>query len=77
MSSSGLDWKPLLNAWLIKRPPDEAKILRSYFEKSFPDVYQWTRQNLHYKMDVLECNIIHQVFPVVNLHLWQVIETCQ
>lgn len=61
MSSSGLDWKPLLNAWLLKHPPTEAKILRSYFEQSFPDVYQWTRHTLQYKMDVLECNIVHQV----------------
>ena len=62
MSSSGLNWKPLTNAWLLKRPTAQAKVLRSYFEQSFAEVYQWTRQNLKYKMDVLECNIVHQVF---------------
>ena len=69
MSSSGLDWKPLLNGWLLKRPSSEARILRSYFEQSFPDIYQWTRHNLQYKMDVLECNIVHQVFLVDSLNL--------
>lgn len=61
MSSSGLNWQPLLNAWLKWKPAGEAQLLRSCFEESFSVVYQWAQQNLHYKMAVLECNIINQV----------------
>lgn len=61
MSSSGLDWRPLLAAWLQQRPVAEAEVIRNCFEESFAAIYQWTRQNLHYAMDVLECNIINQV----------------
>ena len=63
MSSSGLDWRPLLAAWLLKRPhTSEIEILRQSFEESFAPIYQWSRQNLHYVMDVLEFNVINQVY---------------
>lgn len=61
MSSSGLDWRPLLAAWLLKRPTPEVEILKTAFEESFAPIYQWSRQNLHYMMDVLEFNVINQV----------------
>lgn len=61
MSSSGLDWRPLLAAWLLRRPASEVEVIRGCFEDSFPAIYQWTRQHLHYVMDVLECTIINQV----------------
>ena len=66
MSSSGLDWRPLLNAWLMKKPIGETRLLRSCFEESFPTVYQWSRQNLQYKMAVLECNIINQAIALLE-----------
>ena len=66
MSSSGLDWRPLLLAWLHKRPAFEMDVLRNCFESSFAAIYQWSRQNLIYKMDVLECNIINQVYQAVT-----------
>lgn len=61
MSSSGLDWRPLLAAWLLKRPSTEVEILRNAFEESFSPIYQWSRQSLHYMMDILEFNVINQV----------------
>ena len=66
MSSSGLDWRPLLNTWLMKKPQGEALLLRSCFDESFSSVYQWSRQNLHYKMAVLECNIINQAIALLE-----------
>ena len=66
MSSSGLDWRPLLNAWLMKKPIGETRLLRSCFEESFSAVYQWSRQNLQYKMAVLECNIINQAIALLE-----------
>lgn len=61
MSSSGLDWRPLLAAWLLRRSSSEVEIIRACFEDCFSTIYQWTRQHLHYVMDVLECNVINQV----------------
>lgn len=61
MSSSALNWKPLLNAWLARRPPAESSILQKVFDESFASVYLWSKQNLRYKIGVLECNIINQV----------------
>lgn len=72
MSSSGLDWRPLLAAWLLKRPTTEMEVLRNIFEESFSPIYQWSRQHLKYMMDVLEFNIINQVW-LICLHLTFVI----
>jgi hypothetical protein len=45
----------------LKRPSTEMEVLRNIFEESFAPIYQWSRQNLKYMMDVLEFNIINQV----------------
>lgn len=74
MSSSGLDWRPLLAAWLLKRPSTEVEILRNIFEESFSPIYQWSRQNLKYMMDVLEFNIINQVGFLESSFKMQVID---
>lgn len=67
MSSSGLDWRPLLSAWLLKRPQGEVEIFKTCFEESFAPIYQWTRQNTHYVMEVLEFNVINQVMLISTL----------
>ncbi len=69
MSSSGLSWQPLLSAWLQKKPPAEAHLLRTCFEDSFAHVHLWSSQNLRNKMDVLECNVINQVPAPFSRHL--------
>ena len=61
MSSSGLDWSPLVEAWLAKRPEIENKVLGELFRSSFSPIHQWTKQNLLNKMDVLEYNVVSQV----------------
>ncbi|XP_071957897.1 dynein axonemal heavy chain 5-like isoform X2 [Antedon mediterranea] len=60
MSSSGLDWRPILEGWLMKRNAQEAETIRQLFESSFSEVYQYATQNLVFKMDVLECMVISQ-----------------
>jgi dynein heavy chain len=63
MSSSGLNWKPILDGWLMKRNLQEAETIRNLFENSFPHIYTYALQNLTFKMDVLECMVIAQVSP--------------
>ncbi|XP_057352291.1 dynein axonemal heavy chain 5 isoform X2 [Manis pentadactyla] len=60
MSSSLLDWSPILEGFLKKRSPQEAEILRQLYTKSFPDLYRFSIQNLEYKMETLEAFVIMQ-----------------
>ncbi|XP_012863981.1 dynein axonemal heavy chain 5 [Echinops telfairi] len=60
MSSSILDWSPILEGFLKKRSPQEAEILRQLYTESFPDLYCFSVQNLEYKMEMLEAFVIMQ-----------------
>ncbi|KAF0871450.1 DYH5 protein, partial [Crocuta crocuta] len=60
MSSSILDWSPVLESFLKKRSPQEAEILRQLYIKSFPDLYRFSVQNVEYKMEMLEAFVIMQ-----------------
>ena len=61
MSSSALDWKPILQGWLTSRSETEKAVLWQLFEKSFEQVLTYVQLNLEAKMKVLECNYIKQV----------------
>lgn len=61
MSSSGLDWKPILEAWLKTRSVKETSVFHKLFEETFGVLYSWGTQNLVLTMKVLQCNIIQQV----------------
>ena len=61
MSSSALDWHPILEGWLNHRPPTERKVLMELFEGSFTAVYTYVWQSLNPRMETLECNYIRQV----------------
>ncbi|XP_019624088.1 PREDICTED: dynein heavy chain 8, axonemal-like [Branchiostoma belcheri] len=60
MSSSVLDFRPILAGWLRKRQPQEADILQALYDKVFNDLYHYMAQNLWPKMVLLECNYIAQ-----------------
>ncbi|XP_049624319.1 dynein axonemal heavy chain 5 [Suncus etruscus] len=60
MSSSVLDWSPILEGFLKKRSHQEAEILRQLYTQSFPDLYRFSVQNLEYKMEMLEAFVIMQ-----------------
>ncbi|KAM9098289.1 dynein axonemal heavy chain 5 [Sarcophilus harrisii] len=60
MSSSILNWSPILEGFLKKRSPQEASILRQLYTESFSDLYRFSIQNLEYKMEMLEAFVIMQ-----------------
>ena len=64
MSSSALDWRPILEAWLKLRSPHEAECLKKYFHISFQEIYTYAQESLVAKMDLLECNYIAQVYHI-------------
>ena len=72
MSSSGLDWKPIMQGWILymlaekKLSQQEATILETLFESSFLKVYQFAVINLEAKMKLLECNFITQACNVLE-----------
>ncbi|XP_076466904.1 dynein axonemal heavy chain 5-like [Babylonia areolata] len=66
MSSSILDWDPILQGWLLTRPPAHKDVIYSEFEAVFPKVYTHTVQFLEPKMEVLECNYIRQAIDLLE-----------
>ncbi|CAH4038579.1 unnamed protein product [Pieris brassicae] len=76
MSSSGLDWEPVLNAWLKTRSVREDEVLSTLFEQTFPNTYTWCTQNLSFSMRVLQSNIISQMLNLLEgLVPPQIVET--
>eukprot|EP00794_Sanderia_malayensis_P018805 gene18805-20701_t len=66
MSSSALDWRPILEAWLKKRPVKEAQQLLVFYERSFQEIYTFQKESLVSKMDMLECNYIAQSVNILQ-----------
>ena len=72
MSSSGLDWQPIMQGWLLhmlaeKRiTQQEADILSTLFEKSFIDLYRFTTISTEAKMKLLECNYTLQACQLLE-----------
>nr|XP_044988409.1 dynein axonemal heavy chain 5 [Jaculus jaculus] len=60
MSSSILDWSPILEGFLRTRPPAEADTLRQLYAESFPDLYRFSVQSLEHKTEVLEAFVVTQ-----------------
>ncbi|XDV39791.1 hypothetical protein PO909_008980 [Leuciscus waleckii] len=66
MSSSVLNWSPILEGWLKNRSSQEGVVLRDLFSSSFPELYRFSVQSLQYKMDMLEAFIIMQCINMLQ-----------
>ncbi|KZC10625.1 Dynein heavy chain 5, axonemal [Dufourea novaeangliae] len=66
MSSSGLDWNPVVTAWLKTRTPSEQEIFEECFTNSFAQIYTWSTQILTLTIDVLQSNIIRQMLCLLE-----------
>lgn len=71
MSSSALDWSPIMKGWLNLRAAHERDIIFAMFETAFPPIFRYAIQNLVFKMEVLEAFIITQVGVNVFLFVIQ------
>ncbi|KAM6102183.1 dynein axonemal heavy chain 5 isoform 6-T6 [Theristicus caerulescens] len=60
MSSSVLNWSPILEGFLKRRSFQEAEILRQLYSSSFPDLYRFSIQSLQCKTEMLEAFVIMQ-----------------
>ena len=66
MSSSVLNWSPIISGWLRDRKREEGDIIKSLFANSFQVIYDYSVQNLVYKMRVLECMIVTQMIRLMD-----------
>ena len=66
MSSSGLTWKPVVKAWLLRRSVREQTLFEKLFDESYGELYIWTTQNLTLVMEVLQCNVTLQILHLLE-----------
>ncbi|XP_077977872.1 dynein axonemal heavy chain 5-like isoform X2 [Glandiceps talaboti] len=66
MSSSIMDWNPIIQGWLLQRPTDQQAILLPLFENHFKDLYLFSQQSLFPKMDLLECVYVRQAIDLLE-----------
>lgn len=66
MSSSVLQWKPILEAWLKKKPQAEGEIFRKSFGAVFADTLEFVLTKLLAKMKLLEAMYIRQTLDILD-----------
>ncbi|KAK0178414.1 hypothetical protein PV328_002364 [Microctonus aethiopoides] len=66
MSSSGLDWKPVVTAWLKTRTILEQEVFEKSFDESFTQIFSWSTQTLVLTIKVLQCNIVRQMLCLLE-----------
>ena len=65
MSTSGLEWQPVIEAWIKTRNELEQEVFQRMFDESFQIMYSWSMQNLQLAIKVLQCNIVQQVRSIL------------
>ncbi|XP_068204591.1 dynein axonemal heavy chain 5-like [Palaemon carinicauda] len=66
MSSSGLDWQPLLQSWLRSRPHYEQPVISDLFASHFKALFTWVKQNLQLVLPILQTNVISQATMILE-----------
>ncbi|XP_056594071.1 dynein axonemal heavy chain 5 [Triplophysa dalaica] len=66
MSSSVLNWEPILQAWLQKIPATQADFLLSSFNSVYQDLMNFITTAVSPKMQLLECMYIKQTIDLLQ-----------
>ena len=66
MSSSVLNWDPLLEGWLLSRSMSEQNVIRPLVTCFFLKCYEYVCNNLNPKMLLLECMYIRQLCDILD-----------
>ncbi len=69
MSSSVMDWEPILQGWLNSRPPQQQEILRALFTECFKEFYTYVMQFLVPKMDVSKVSLVNIMYGLFQNEL--------
>lgn len=70
MSSSGLNYVPILEAWLKGRPSLHGEVLMPLFEQTFVETSIFVAQNLFPKMEVMLCHFSPYLFSFYELKVY-------
>ena len=66
MSSSGLDWVPILDSWLLTRESVESNMIHEFFHDTFQKIYNFAITSLTAKMALLEVCYISQAIKFLT-----------
>ncbi|PAA86956.1 hypothetical protein BOX15_Mlig012039g1 [Macrostomum lignano] len=66
MSSSVLDWEPILKGWLLTRPESQRETIFSTFEACYAEAATYVKQSLNPKMPFLDCNYVRQATNLLD-----------
>uniref|UniRef100_A0A8C1V1B6 Dynein, axonemal, heavy chain 5 like n=1 Tax=Cyprinus carpio TaxID=7962 RepID=A0A8C1V1B6_CYPCA len=66
MSSSVLEWQPILQAWLQKIPATQAEVLLASFNSVYQDLMTFVCTAVSPKMQLLECMYIKQTIDLLQ-----------
>ncbi|XP_016398775.1 dynein heavy chain 5, axonemal-like [Sinocyclocheilus rhinocerous] len=66
MSSSVLEWQPILQAWLQKIPATQAEVLLASFNSIYQDLMTFVCTAVSPKMQLLECMYIKQTIDLLQ-----------
>ena len=68
MSSSALDWQPLLASWFKKKGvlPEHSQVIKQLFDTSFFRIYKWAVSDLHFVMNVLQVPVLNTLFVLLE-----------
>ncbi|XP_068092796.1 dynein axonemal heavy chain 5-like isoform X3 [Hyperolius riggenbachi] len=66
MSSSVLDWRPVLKAWLQTLPAVQNEVLWNCFDSVFQDLINFVYTVVSPKMQILECMYIRQAIDLLQ-----------
>ncbi|XP_067233367.1 dynein axonemal heavy chain 5-like [Chanodichthys erythropterus] len=66
MSSSVLDWQPILQAWLQKIPVTQSEVLLASFNSVYQDLMNFVSTAVSPKMQLLECMYIKQTIDLLQ-----------
>ncbi|KAG9275828.1 dynein heavy chain 5, axonemal-like [Astyanax mexicanus] len=69
MSSSVLNWKPILQAWLKKLPASQAELILNCFNPVYQDLINFIFTAVSPKMQLLECMYIKQTIDLLQAGL--------
>ncbi|KAI4900024.1 hypothetical protein NFI96_023292, partial [Prochilodus magdalenae] len=69
MSSSVLNWKPILQTWLKKIPSSQGEVLLNCFNSVYQDLMNFVSTAVSPKMQLLECMYIKQTIDLLQASL--------
>ncbi|XP_033111994.1 dynein heavy chain 5, axonemal-like [Anneissia japonica] len=66
MSSSIMDWNPIVQGWINSRPVAQQSVLFTLYEQNYKNILTYSKQYLNPRMDLLECMYTRQTIDLLD-----------